>query len=87
MKSASCTDSTTERAREVFAKNLGVSTDQVLDQLYLESDFGMDSLDMVETAIDLEMEFGIDFDDGHMIEFLPKTVGEALAHITKKVGA
>ena len=52
-----------ERAKEIIAKELEVSTDQLRPDAKFIEDLGADSLDTVELVMALEEEFEIDIPD------------------------
>ena len=55
------TDITTaSRIRNIIADQLGVSSDEVIDNARLADDLGADSLEIAQIVIVIEEEFGID---------------------------
>jgi acyl carrier protein len=68
-----------ERAKEIIAKELEVSTDQLRPDAKFIEDLGADSLDTVELVMALEEEFGLDIPDEDADKM--KTVGDALEYL------
>jgi len=68
-----------ERAKEIIAKELEVSTDQLRPDAKVIEDLGADSLDTVELVMALEEEFGLDIPDEDADKM--KTVGDALDYL------
>ena len=70
-----------EQIKKIIVDQLGVDADAVTPETTIE-DLGVDSLDLVETIMTVEDEFGITFDDGD-VEGL-KTVGDIADYIESK---
>ncbi len=68
-----------QKAKEIIAKELEVSTDQLTPDAKFIEDLGADSLDTVELVMALEEEFGLDIHDEDAEKF--KTVGDALNYL------
>ena len=68
-----------ERAKEIIAKELEVSADQLKTDAKFIEDLGADSLDTVELVMALEEEFGLDIPDEDADKM--KTVGDALDYL------
>jgi|SRR5881394_1885395 acyl carrier protein len=68
-----------EKAKEIIAKELEVSMDQLTPDAKFIEDLGADSLDTVELVMALEEEFGLDIHDEDADKF--KTVGDALSYL------
>jgi len=68
-----------EKAKEIIAKELEVSVDQLTPDAKFIEDLGADSLDTVELVMALEEEFGLDIHDEDADKF--KTVGDALSYL------
>ena len=68
-----------ERAKEIVAKELEVSIDQLVPEAKFIEDLGADSLDTVELVMALEEEFGLDIPDEDADKM--KTVGDALDYL------
>ena len=68
-----------ERAKEIVAKELEVSIDQLVPEAKFIEDLGADSLDTVELVMALEEEFGLDIPDEDADKM--KTVGDALEYL------
>lgn len=70
------------RVKKVTVDQLGVKEEEVVEAASFQDDLGADSLDVVELVMALEDEFEIDIPDEEVGEI--KTVGDAVAYITKK---
>lgn len=68
-------------ATKLLADYGAVPADKLTDGLRLEEDLGMDSLDMVELAIDLERLADKDISDDVVASW--RTVGDLYASLTK----
>jgi acyl carrier protein len=68
-----------EKAKEIIARELEVSVDQLAPEAKFIEDLGADSLDTVELVMALEEEFGLDIHDEDADKF--KTVGDALSYL------
>jgi acyl carrier protein len=68
-----------DRAKEIIAKELEVSVDQLKSEAKFIEDLGADSLDTVELVMALEEEFGLDIPDEDADKM--KTVGDALDYL------
>ena len=68
-----------EKAKEIIARELEVSVDQLAPEAKFIEDLGADSLDTVELVMALEEEFGLDIHDEDADKF--KTVGVALSYL------
>lgn len=66
--------------KAMFAKKVKVDT---LDPNMELKSLGLDSLDLVELIMDIEENFGIEFNNEEMMEF--KTVADVLNSIEKKL--
>ncbi|MCH5171871.1 MAG: acyl carrier protein [Erysipelotrichales bacterium] len=69
-----------EEIKVMFAKK--VKVDELDPNAELKS-LGLDSLDLVELIMDIEEQYGIEFDNEELVEF--KTVGDVLSAIEKKL--
>ena len=72
-----------QRAKEIVAKELEVSIDQLTPDAKFIEDLGADSLDTVELVMALEEEFGLDIPDEDADKM--KTVGDALEYLKSHV--
>lgn len=72
-----------DRVRKVVVNALSVKEEEVVESASFEEDLGADSLDVVELAMALEEEFGIDIPDDDVNSI--KTVGDAVKYISGKV--
>jgi acyl carrier protein len=73
-----------DRVKKVTVEELDVKPEDVTEESSFTDDLGADSLDVVELVMAFEDEFGIDIPDEEVGEI--KTVGNAIAYISKKVG-
>ncbi len=73
-------DATMQKIKELFAQKLGVKEVDASKSL---KDLGLDSLDVVELLLDLEDEFGIQFDTQEMSSY--KTVQDLYDAIEGKL--
>ena len=73
-----------EKAKEIIAKNLEVSVDQLAPEAKFIEDLGADSLDTVELVMALEEEFGLDIPDEDADKL--KTVGDAMNYLQQHAG-
>jgi acyl carrier protein len=76
------TDDITARVGNVLVAKLGISADRVAEFASIEADLGATSVDMVETIMSLEDEFGIEISDRDA-EAL-QTVGDVIALVKTK---
>ena len=65
-----------EKVKELIAKQLGKSVDQITDDKEVVADLGADSLDVVEMLMTLEEEFGITIPEDDAVNI--KTVGDII---------
>lgn len=72
-----------DRVRKVVVNALNVKEEEVVESASFQEDLGADSLDVVELAMALEEEFGIDIPDDDVNNI--KTVGDAVNYISQKV--
>lgn len=70
---------TFERIRKFLAEQLGISEDEITMESDIKNDFDADSLDLVDMAMTLEDEFGVEVPD-EAIETL-RTVGDVVAFV------
>ncbi|MFN3684897.1 MAG: acyl carrier protein [Fimbriimonadaceae bacterium] len=71
-----------DRVRKVVVNALNVKEEEVVESASFQEDLGADSLDVVELAMALEEEFGIDIPDDDVNSI--KTVGDAVKYISQK---
>jgi long-chain acyl-CoA synthetase len=55
-----------EKISEILGHLLGISSEQIRDDLHLTEDLGLSSLDALELIVQLEHAFGISLDEAHM---------------------
>ncbi len=71
-----------DRVKEIIAKELEVSPEQLTHEASFIDDLGADSLDTVELVMALEEEFGIDIPDEDADKI--KTVGDVLNYLKNR---
>jgi acyl carrier protein len=71
-----------ERVKEIIAKELEVSQDQLTNEASFIDDLGADSLDTVELVMALEEEFNIDIPDEDADKI--KTVGDVMNYLKNR---
>ncbi|MCH5179887.1 MAG: acyl carrier protein [Erysipelotrichales bacterium] len=69
-----------DEIKAMFAKKVKV---EELDPAAELKSLGLDSLDLVELIMDIEENYGVEFDNEELVEF--KTVGDVLSAIEKKL--
>ncbi|MFA5235598.1 MAG: phosphopantetheine-binding protein [Bacilli bacterium] len=72
--------STLEKVQQLFAQKIKVETVEPTVEL---RELGLDSLDLVELMMDLEKEFGIEFENDEMTSF--KTLADVVKAIDAKI--
>ncbi len=72
------------KVKEIVVDQLGVNADEVVESASFIDDLGADSLDTVELVMAFEEAFNAEIPDEDAEKL--KTVGEAIAYITKSVG-
>ena len=77
------TDEIADRISNVLVARLRANPDRIAETASLDADLGATSLDMVETIMTLEDEFGIEISDRDA-ETL-KTVGDVMALVRAKL--
>lgn len=68
-----------EKVKMVIVENLGVDEDELTEDTNLIEDLKIDSLDMVELAMELEDEFDMSIEDEEMEKL--KTVKDIVEYI------
>lgn len=74
-------DDTSELVQDLIQRHLGCDPDRVTPEANIVDDLGADSLDIVELAIGLETEFGLEIPDDEIEKFV--TVGDVTSYIEK----
>ena len=69
-----------EKLKKIMAKSFNVPLAKVTDDADLINDLGADSLGVFEMVINIEDDFGVEFQDKELLKF--KTVGEAITALT-----
>ena len=75
----------TQKIKSIIAEQLGVKSEEVIDNSKFVEDLGADSLDTVELVMALEEEFGVEIPDEDAEKLT--TVGDALKYIEEKVSS
>ena len=75
----------TQKIKSIIAEQLGVKSEEVIDNAKFVEDLGADSLDIVELVMALEEEFGVEIPDEDAEKLT--TVGDALKYIEEKVSS
>ena len=73
-----------EKLKELISEQMGIEAGGIAMESSFEEDLGVDSLDIVELSMALELEFGI----GEMSEedlASIKTVGDLVAYLQKQL--
>lgn len=73
-------DTIKAKTRAIISENLCIRLEEVRDAASLADDFYADSLDLIETLMALEEEFGIDIQDETASGW--KTVGDIIETVT-----
>ncbi|MBO5776623.1 MAG: acyl carrier protein [Clostridia bacterium] len=71
-----------EKVQSLIAEHLSISTDKIKPESDFIADLEADSLDIVEMLISLEDCFGIEFEDGEMVNI--KTVQDVVNFIENR---
>lgn len=74
-----------EKVKDIIEKELGVEREKLTDTASFIEDLGADSLDIVELVMEFEKEFNIDIPDEDAEKL--RTVGDATAYLSAKIGA
>ena len=73
-----------KRVKKIVIEHLDVEAEKVTDKASFIDDLGADSLDKVELVMAFEEEFDIEIPDDAAEHI--QTVGDAVKHISEKVG-
>ena len=71
-----------EKVKAIIAEQLGVKSEEVINEASFVDDLGADSLDTVELVMAFEEEFGIEIPDEDAEKIT--SVGEAIKYIEEK---
>ena len=71
------------KVRTIFSEKLGLDQSALISSASFANDLGLDSLDVIETFMALEKEFGIKIDDEDAEKLT--TVGSVIDYITAHV--
>ena len=74
--------STSDKVKELIAKQLNKPVETIADNLEIVKDLGADSLDVVEMLMNLEEEFGISVPEEEAVNI--KTVSDIVSIIEQK---
>lgn len=74
--------STADKVKEVIAKQLNKSVEEITDDKEIVKDLGADSLDVVEMLMNLEEEYGITVPEEDAVNI--KSVGDIVKIIDEK---
>lgn len=74
-----------EKVCELIAEKLCLEIKQVTPEKDIQTDLRADSLDMVETIMEIETYFKIAIPDQTMEDF--RTVGDVIAHVEGRIGS
>ena len=72
-----------KRIKSIIANQLEVPYETISDDGSLIDDYGADSLDIVETALAIEDEYGITIPDRDVYSFV--TVGDIIRYVKERV--
>lgn len=72
-----------KRIKSIIANQLDVPYETISDDGNLIDDYGADSLDIVETALAIEDEYGITIPDRDVYSFV--TVGDIIRYVKERV--
>ncbi len=67
-----------EKLKEIIVENLGIEGDTITLESHLQDDLGIDSLDAVELALQIEEELGVKIPDDVFAKM--ETVGDLVAY-------
>ncbi|HAA55606.1 MAG TPA: hypothetical protein DCE42_12665 [Myxococcales bacterium] len=81
-------DQTIQKIKEIIAETskLGINADEVGDEPNVVTRLGLQSTQILEITVELENEFGIEFEDTEITEELWTSVGSLADGITAKKG-
>ena len=72
-----------DKVRKMLAEQLNISVDKITPESRVIEDLGADSLDVVEMLLDLEEEFGVQFQSEEMKNY--RTVEDLYNAINEKL--
>src|SRR5947209_6728789 len=72
-----------ERVVRVLSRNFGLDPQRITDAMTFTEDIGADTLDIVETVMELEEEFGVTIPDGDAERLL--TVGDVVSYFVRRL--
>lgn len=76
-------DETTMQVKETLAEKLGVKLDTLKEDISFAEDLGVDSLDVMETFMEMEKQFKITINDEDAEKL--KTVGSLIEYIKQQI--
>ena len=68
-----------QKLRELIAKHLKVDVSRIVDEARLVDDLGADSLDTVETVMEIEEKYGVEISDQDALKLV--TVGDCINYV------
>ena len=71
----------------IVSERIGTPADKITCDTTLQGDLNYDSLDVVETIMEIEDEFDIEIPDGDVNENLAWTVGMVVDYVNKRLNA
>ncbi len=74
-----------EKVKSAIADQLGLDVEEVKPTSNLVVDLNADSLDIVQLLMEIEVEYGIEFDDSSVEVKNIKTVQDVVAFIESKI--
>jgi acyl carrier protein len=72
-----------ERVVRVLSRQLGMAPERITDAMTFTEDIGADTLDIVETVMELEEEFGVTIPDGDAERLM--SVGDVVSYLVRRV--
>jgi acyl carrier protein len=77
-------DDTSVRIRKVLTESMGIDYSGITDDATLTNDLGLDSIELIQFAMELEDEFNIEIDDSQVTANM--TVGQVADKIRELQG-
>lgn len=70
-----------EKIREVLAERIGIDKEKITMESSIVGDLNIDSIGMIDLIMELEDEYGIEFDEDDADKI--KTIGDVVEYIQK----
>ena len=70
-----------EKIREVLAERIGIEKEKITMESSIVGDLNIDSIGMIDLIMELEDEYGIEFDEDDADKI--KTIGDVVEYIQK----